>query len=55
MIIEHKILIEKGEDFRLQVIQLKEQGYKTEPAFAHLLDLSGDPYDELLKFKNYGE
>ncbi len=55
MIIEHKILIEKGEDFRLQVIQLKEQGYKTEPAFAHLLNLSGDPYDELLKFKNYGE
>lgn len=55
MIVEHKILIEKGEDFRLQVVNLKKHGYKTEPAFAHLLNLNGDPYDELLMYKTYGE
>ncbi|MET0572202.1 MAG: DUF4269 domain-containing protein [Pedobacter agri] len=51
MLIEYKILLEKGEDFRLQVIELKRQGYKTEPAFAKLLGLQGDPYEELLKLK----
>jgi len=51
MLIEYKILLEKGENFRLQVIELKRQGYKTEPAFAKLLGLQGDPYEELLKLK----
>ncbi|MDQ1140198.1 DUF4269 domain-containing protein [Pedobacter agri] len=51
MLIEYKILLEKGEDFRLRVIELKRQGYKTEPAFAKLLGLRGDPYEELLKLK----
>ena len=49
MIIEHRILLQKGEDFRKQIIELKNQGYKTEPAFAKLLDLEGDAYEELLK------
>lgn len=49
MLIEHKILLEKGEEFRLQVIELKKQGFKTEPAFAKLLGLEGDAYEELLK------
>ncbi len=49
MLIEHKVLIEKGECFRQQVIELKKLGYKTEPAFAKLLGLKGNPYDELLK------
>ncbi len=51
MIIEHEILKIKGEKFRQQVIELKKQGYKTEPAFGHLLNLKGDPYEELLKYK----
>lgn len=48
MIIENRILLEKGEEFRKRVIELKRQGLKTEPAFALLLELVGDPYTELL-------
>lgn len=48
MVIEHKILLEKGEYFRQQIITLKKQGYKTEPAFALLLGLEGNPYEALL-------
>jgi hypothetical protein len=51
MIIEHSILIEKGEEFRQKVINLKRKGLKTEPAFAKLLSLDGNPYKELLKFR----
>jgi len=50
MIIEHKLLLKKGEEFRQQVVNLKKQGYKTEPAFAKLLGLNSEnPFDELLK------
>ena len=48
MIIEYLLLEHHGEPFRQEVIKLKKQGYKTEPAFAKLLELSGDPYLELL-------
>lgn len=51
MIIEHEILQSKGESFRLEIINLKQKGYKTEPAFAFLLGLKGDPYRELLEYK----
>jgi hypothetical protein len=51
MIIEHKILQQKGEAFRNKIIALKEQGYKTEPAFAAVLSLMGDPYTALLQHK----
>jgi len=49
MLIEYQILLKKGEGFRQQIIELKNQGYKTEPAFAKLLGLDGNPYEELLK------
>ena len=49
MIIEYRILIEKGEQFRQEIIKLKRQGLKTEPAFAKLLGLDGNPYTALLK------
>ncbi|MFT3794308.1 DUF4269 domain-containing protein [Flavobacterium sp.] len=52
MLIEYKILQRKGETFRRQVIALKESGYKTEPAFAHLLGLEGDPYQKLLDYES---
>lgn len=51
MLIEDFILKREGEDFRQQIINLKKHGYKTEPAFCLLLDIPGDPYEELLKYK----
>ncbi|UUF16413.1 MULTISPECIES: DUF4269 domain-containing protein [Flavobacterium] len=51
MIIEHEILESKGENFRLEIIKLKQNGYKTEPAFGELLGLQTNPYLELLEYK----
>lgn len=51
MLIEHQILTDKGEHFRQQIVALKNQGYKTEPAFAQLLRLEGNPYEALLAYK----
>jgi hypothetical protein len=51
MIIEDKILRSKDENFRLEIINLKEKGLKTEPAFGLLLGLKGNIYEELLDFK----
>ena len=48
MLIEHHLLNYYGEEFRLNIVSLKEQGYKTEPAFAKALNLKGDPYQVLL-------
>lgn len=49
MLVEHRLLQEHGDEFRRQVIALKRQGVKTEPAFAKLLGLEGDPYEALLR------
>lgn len=51
MLIEYEILQSQDENFRLEIINLKQKGYKTEPAFALLLDLKGDPYRALLEYK----
>jgi len=51
MLIEHRLLCDRGEVFRQEIIALKKQGYKTEPAFAMALGLKGDPYKELLDFR----
>lgn len=51
MIIEDQILASKDENFRLEIIKLKQKGYKTEPAFGLLLGLKNDPYLELLNYK----
>lgn len=51
MIKEHEILQKLGKDFQNQIIQLKKEGHKTEPAFAKLLNLPGNPYIELLRYK----
>lgn len=51
MMKEFEILNQKGIRFKNEIIQLKKQGYKTEPAFAKLLGLIGNPYDELLRYK----
>lgn len=49
MIVEYNILKEKGEAFKQEIKRLKARGMKTEPAFAKLLKLEGNPFDELLK------
>ncbi|NUY79329.1 DUF4269 domain-containing protein [Flavobacterium sp. MAH-1] len=51
MVIEHRILERNGNDFKNKIVELKRNGLKTEPAFAQLLGLEGDPYLELLKFE----
>ncbi|MEK6477231.1 DUF4269 domain-containing protein [Catalinimonas sp. 4WD22] len=53
MCIEKRILDLAGDSFCQQVICLKAQGLKTEPAFAQLLKLQGDPYDALLELESY--
>ncbi len=50
MVIEHCILMQRGPDFKQKVIELKKQGFKTEPAFCMLLGLTGNPYEALLDF-----
>ncbi|HZY81920.1 MAG TPA: DUF4269 domain-containing protein [Cyclobacteriaceae bacterium] len=49
MLAEWKILSEKGPEFKEGILALKQSGVKTEPAFAQLLGLKGDPYIELLR------
>lgn len=49
MLAEYRILQEKGEDFKHKIIELKNQGIKTEPAFGLLMGLE-NPYEDLLKF-----
>lgn len=55
MIIEDRILKLLGEEFKQQIIKLKKEGLKTEPAFAKLLQLSGNPYSELLKLELFSD
>lgn len=50
MVIEYKLLQKLGGEFKAKVQHLKAQGLKTEPAFAQLLGLKGDPYQELLNY-----
>ena len=47
MVIEGRLLDLAGESFRHNVIELEQSGLKTEPAFARLLGLNGDPYEAL--------
>lgn len=51
MLIEANILAKKGPDFKSQIKELKAGGLKTEPAFAKLLGLKGNPYDALLRIE----
>lgn len=55
MVVEYKLLKRLGEAARETIIELKKEGYKTEPAFAKLLHLPGDPYEELLEMYRWPE
>ncbi|MCW2259876.1 MULTISPECIES: DUF4269 domain-containing protein [Sphingobacterium] len=50
MIKEYEILQARNDSFKMEIIKLKKQGIKTEPAFCKLLNISGDPYVELLNY-----
>lgn len=47
LIVESRLLQLAGEEARAALRQLREQGMKTEPAFAHYFRLEGDPYERL--------
>lgn len=51
MLIEAKLLEKFDESFKNKIIELKKNGYKTEPAFAKLLELKGNPYFALLEYE----
>lgn len=48
LVVEARLLTAGGPTLRGKVIALKANGWKTEPAFATLLALPGDPYQALL-------
>ncbi|MCT1903570.1 DUF4269 domain-containing protein [Oceanobacillus sojae] len=49
MVIE-KYLLDKNPSWIREIIALKEQGFKTEQAFCHMLGLTGDPYEALIDY-----
>jgi hypothetical protein len=52
LLAEYNLLRQHGDWLKEEVIKLKKNGYKTEPAFAKALGLSGDPYEALFAFEN---
>ncbi|WP_419902951.1 DUF4269 domain-containing protein [Kiloniella sp.] len=54
-LIEKRLLELFGPSFKQSVIALKKQGIKTEPAFAKLLGIVGDPYINLLKLEEFSD
>lgn len=55
MVIENRVLKLGGNLIRKKVIELKRSGLKTEPAFAKILNLQGNPYDELLELEKFSD
>lgn len=47
-LIEERLLKNGGVRFAEKIKEARMNGLKTEPAFAKVLGLSGDPYEELL-------
>lgn len=45
-------LIAIDPNLKFAILVLKQQGMKTEPAFANVLNLIGDPYQAMLKLEN---
>lgn len=55
MVAEGRLLKLSGAEARSAIRRLKEQGMKTEPAFARHFRLSGDPYARLLELADAGD
>ncbi len=50
-LVERKLLALGGSNFRAAVMAQRNNGMKTEPAFAAVLSLDGDPYQALLNLE----
>lgn len=50
MMIEFQLL-QKFPDLQPKVLALRKQGYKTEPAFCKILEITGDPYSGLIHYR----
>ncbi len=55
MVVEERLLRYGGAAVRQQIRHLKSQGLKTEPAFAAVFRLPGDPYQTLLQLAELDE
>jgi hypothetical protein len=55
MVVEERLLRHGGPEVRRQIRHLKGQGLKTEPAFAVVFGLPGDPYQTLLQLAELDE
>jgi hypothetical protein len=53
LLVERAVLAAGGETWRTAVRALKRRGFKTEPAFAQLFGLPGDPYAALLTLESW--
>lgn len=54
-LIEERLLKLGGKALKEKVLRARNSGDKTEPAFAKILQLNGDPYESLLKLQNMTE
>lgn len=55
MLIEYRLLQLGGETAREAIRQLKKDGMKTEPAFAHYFGILQDPYESLLEISAWDD
>lgn len=55
MVVESRLLAIGGEAAQRKIRELKGTGLKTEPAFARLFHLQGDPYQQLLELARLGD
>lgn len=55
MVIEARLLKLYGNNLKERIIELKSKGMKTEPAFTQILQMDGNPYQELLKLYKYSD
>jgi len=50
--VEQRLLHLGGESFRAAIMEQRDAGLKTEPAFAKVLHFGGDPYEAMLAFSD---
>lgn len=55
LLIASRLLTLYGDDFKEKIIQLKKEGYLTEPAIAELLDLHGETYETIFLIEDFSD